>query len=242
MHPVEVGSCFSHYLQGFIHPRWLFGISEPSTVWSNWSRENTHTHRKINMKPENTPPEFGKSSFPVPSCSGSIRQSSGVQTIKKNISGWLPGKNFHHPETMDSKLPRTPHEPRYWENWNLVSRWGRRVSVFKPKKWRVSFWKWTMPYMFKIWGVVSWWGHFRKHPLRMYIASMICPCRIVCMQTKSLSTRPPILVAVSSDAPNQKSNPPTASRLKALPLPVCIWTSLHEAVSQSTNDLSTLAT
>ena len=30
--PVEVGS-FSHYLQGFIHPRWLFGISEPSTVW-----------------------------------------------------------------------------------------------------------------------------------------------------------------------------------------------------------------
>ena len=25
--------CLSHYLQGFIHPRWLFGISEPSTVW-----------------------------------------------------------------------------------------------------------------------------------------------------------------------------------------------------------------
>ena len=23
---------FFHYLQGFIHPRWLFGISEPSTV------------------------------------------------------------------------------------------------------------------------------------------------------------------------------------------------------------------
>ena len=30
--PVEVGS-LSHYLQGFIHPSWLFGISEPSTVW-----------------------------------------------------------------------------------------------------------------------------------------------------------------------------------------------------------------
>ena len=30
--PVEVGS-LSHYLQGFIHPRWLFGISEPSKVW-----------------------------------------------------------------------------------------------------------------------------------------------------------------------------------------------------------------
>ena len=29
--PVEVGS-LSHYLQGCIHPRWLFGISEPSTV------------------------------------------------------------------------------------------------------------------------------------------------------------------------------------------------------------------
>ena len=27
-----VSPCFSHYLQGFIHPRWLFGISEPSTV------------------------------------------------------------------------------------------------------------------------------------------------------------------------------------------------------------------
>ena len=30
--PVEVGR-LSHYLQGFIHPRWLFGISEPSAVW-----------------------------------------------------------------------------------------------------------------------------------------------------------------------------------------------------------------
>ena len=30
--PVEVGS-LSDYLQGFIHPRWLFGISEPSTIW-----------------------------------------------------------------------------------------------------------------------------------------------------------------------------------------------------------------
>ena len=30
--PVEVGG-LSQYLQGFgIHPRWLFGISEPSTV------------------------------------------------------------------------------------------------------------------------------------------------------------------------------------------------------------------
>ena len=30
--PVEVGS-LSPYLQGFTHPRWLFGISEPSTVF-----------------------------------------------------------------------------------------------------------------------------------------------------------------------------------------------------------------
>ena len=29
--PVEVGSLY-HYLQGFIHVRWLFGISEPSTA------------------------------------------------------------------------------------------------------------------------------------------------------------------------------------------------------------------
>ena len=29
--PVEVGS-LSHDLQAFIHPRWLFGISDPSTV------------------------------------------------------------------------------------------------------------------------------------------------------------------------------------------------------------------
>ena len=33
--PVEVGS-LSHYLQGFIHSRWLFGISEPSIV-SRWA-------------------------------------------------------------------------------------------------------------------------------------------------------------------------------------------------------------
>ena len=30
-HIVEVGS-LSHYLQFFLRPRWLFGISEPSTV------------------------------------------------------------------------------------------------------------------------------------------------------------------------------------------------------------------
>ena len=30
-HAVEVGS-LSHYLQGFVHPRWLFGISEPSKI------------------------------------------------------------------------------------------------------------------------------------------------------------------------------------------------------------------
>ena len=29
--PVEVGS-LAHHLQGFIHLRWLFGISEPATV------------------------------------------------------------------------------------------------------------------------------------------------------------------------------------------------------------------
>ena len=29
--PVEVGS-LSHYLHGFVHPRWLFWISKPSTV------------------------------------------------------------------------------------------------------------------------------------------------------------------------------------------------------------------
>ena len=29
--PVEVGS-LCHYLQGFLHARWLLGISEPSTV------------------------------------------------------------------------------------------------------------------------------------------------------------------------------------------------------------------
>ena len=38
--PAPVDS-LSHYLQGFIHPRWLFGISEPSTVvGSNW-KNNT---------------------------------------------------------------------------------------------------------------------------------------------------------------------------------------------------------
>ena len=113
-------------------------------------QKKTHTPRKINMEPENTPLEFRKIIFPVPSCSGSIRQSSGVQTMKKTLVGgfnpvekqksnWIIspgkgenkkylkppprtslhdffGKNFHHPETMDSKLPRTPHPPRYCEN------------------------------------------------------------------------------------------------------------------------------
>ena len=33
-----IGS-FSHYLQGFIHPRWSFGISEPSTVSVSFSQQ-----------------------------------------------------------------------------------------------------------------------------------------------------------------------------------------------------------
>ena len=34
--PVEVGR-LSHYLPGFIHSRWLFGISEPSRVFQSTS-------------------------------------------------------------------------------------------------------------------------------------------------------------------------------------------------------------
>ena len=36
--PVEVGS-LSHYLQVFIHPRWVFGISEPSTAGKPFTSE-----------------------------------------------------------------------------------------------------------------------------------------------------------------------------------------------------------
>ena len=36
--PVEVGG-LSHYSQGFIHPGWLVGISEPSTVSQDKGRE-----------------------------------------------------------------------------------------------------------------------------------------------------------------------------------------------------------
>ncbi len=42
--PVEVGS-LSGYLRGFIHPRWLFGISEPSTV-----RLQRHMHLPTKKK------------------------------------------------------------------------------------------------------------------------------------------------------------------------------------------------
>ena len=35
---------FSHYLQGFTHPRWLFGISEPSTAISSLSGYLTTRH------------------------------------------------------------------------------------------------------------------------------------------------------------------------------------------------------
>ena len=39
--PVEVGS-LSHYLQGFIHPRWLFGIS---SINSSNERNTHHQHQ-----------------------------------------------------------------------------------------------------------------------------------------------------------------------------------------------------
>ena len=38
-----IGS-LSHYLQGFIHPRWLFGISEPSTVWRSEAEHKVHSN------------------------------------------------------------------------------------------------------------------------------------------------------------------------------------------------------
>ena len=36
--PVEVGS-LSHYLQDFIHPRWLFGISSINSMTPKFARE-----------------------------------------------------------------------------------------------------------------------------------------------------------------------------------------------------------
>ena len=41
--PVEVGDRLSHYLQRFIYPRWLFGISEPSTVGMKFDMNNSGT-------------------------------------------------------------------------------------------------------------------------------------------------------------------------------------------------------
>ena len=38
--PRYIGS-LSHYLQDFVHPRWLFGISEPSTVATDFLRGKT---------------------------------------------------------------------------------------------------------------------------------------------------------------------------------------------------------
>ena len=43
------------------HPRWLFGISEPSTVW-NW---NTHTHTHSCFLEKKELPSFQKKSIPV---------------------------------------------------------------------------------------------------------------------------------------------------------------------------------
>ena len=44
--PVEVGS-LTYFLQGFIHARWLFGISEPSTIWSTVSRVSPPISSKV---------------------------------------------------------------------------------------------------------------------------------------------------------------------------------------------------
>ena len=54
--PVEVGS-LSHYLQGFIHPRWLFRISEPSINYLNTfdgfsvgAQDNTLAQKGIRLR------------------------------------------------------------------------------------------------------------------------------------------------------------------------------------------------
>ena len=42
--PVEVGS-LSHYLQGFIHPRWLFGISSINSMYTHLSQLTCWSHQ-----------------------------------------------------------------------------------------------------------------------------------------------------------------------------------------------------
>ena len=44
--PVEVGM-LSHYLQGFIHPRWLFGISSINSSWLVWPWPPTASNRVV---------------------------------------------------------------------------------------------------------------------------------------------------------------------------------------------------
>ena len=49
----ELVGSLSHYSQGFIHPRWLFGISEPSTVARTsdqlTSLNTNEAHRQSNL-------------------------------------------------------------------------------------------------------------------------------------------------------------------------------------------------
>ena len=42
----------SHYLQGFLHPRWLFGISEPSTVSYHLLQNHIHIFIYVQVSPD----------------------------------------------------------------------------------------------------------------------------------------------------------------------------------------------
>ena len=148
VHQVEVGS-LSHYLQGFIHPRWLFGIS---------SIKSTHDKLKYS--------QLQKSVLLVRVGSSDGSFCFFLQEQDSWLANWWFSGNFY--EWM-VHAPNVPMEFYEWQAWILTT---LQLSPFEPpmlclNKTHLEYFKicWKMKVTFMAFhhgsGIYKHWIHWR---------------------------------------------------------------------------------
>ena len=101
---------FSHDLQGFIHPRWLFGISEPSTVWL-WAYVSSPPNYQCGV--ETLPPAISDlPHWKIPRLHGSTPKNhwDAGQKIYKKCGDFLRYEPPIENHVYVTSAPETPEE------------------------------------------------------------------------------------------------------------------------------------
>ena len=123
--PVEVGS-LSHYLQGFVHPRWLFEISAINSltlrVFDGETRGNADVSPKNSFG--NTPPQMIRS----PPDLFHIGVSPGFGDL---IQGLASGQSCYPPHKSTEKCSHHPFMNGL-ESLNLIRSEGIQIEIANP--------------------------------------------------------------------------------------------------------------